>query len=123
MKNELREANFYKLAFKNNLRLTEVNGKVGFAGKLENRISFYHELEDYYIDVFWKNYALHSEDYDGEEKSVVENMAEFEYLTEDRLAYRLQDMADELGELIDEDYPLGGMIEPYDIWRDNKLTE
>ncbi len=56
MKNELKEARWYKLAFKNNLQLTEDNGKVGLLGSnkdweqfnkdLINKVSFEDFLEE-----------------------------------------------------------------------------
>lgn len=64
--NELRDAKYYQLLFKNNLELSEDMGELGFFGDQKD----------------------------------IENF-ESEYYGE-----------------ASEDYPVGGMIEPYDLWGD-----
>jgi hypothetical protein len=83
MKNELREAKYYQLAFKNNLQLTEVDGKVGLLGLNTDQENFYKELEKKEEDYFWSNKARHNEDENGLERHLEETLGEFEYLLEE----------------------------------------
>lgn len=50
MKNTLRQASYYQLAFKNNLQLTEDSGKVGLLGKTEDFFTFYDEVSEHYMN-------------------------------------------------------------------------
>lgn len=97
MKNTLREASYYQLAFKNNLTLTELEGKVGLLGLNKDLENFYKGIEEKEEDYYWKNEASHSEDYDGLDRHLGNVMNQVEE------------------ETICEDYPVGGMIEPYDL--------
>ncbi len=68
MKNELREARWYKLAFKNNLQLTEVDGKVGLLGSNKDFKDFWKGLSESLEDKYWRKYAINNEDYNGLER-------------------------------------------------------
>ena len=49
MKNTTRKASFYKLAFKNNLQLTEFRGKVGLLGLQKDKLRFWDDIEKHYM--------------------------------------------------------------------------
>ena len=50
MTNTTRNAIYYKLAFKNNLQLTEDLGKVGLLGEKKEAMKFYDDIEEYYMN-------------------------------------------------------------------------
>ena len=50
MTNTTRNAIYYKLAFKNNLQLTEDLGKVGLLGEKKEVMKFYDDIEEYYMN-------------------------------------------------------------------------
>ena len=49
MNNTLRKASFYKLAFKNDLQLTEANGKVDLLGLIKDKLRFWDDIEKHYM--------------------------------------------------------------------------
>ena len=80
VKNTIQKAQVYKLGFKNNLKLTVNEGKVEFAGSKQDKSNFFGDLENMFDNIFWTNYAMHSEDYGRADRYTIEQLEEFEYL-------------------------------------------